>query len=293
MALTSGIVFCQVDSWLTGRRLVSLPFSDHCEPLGNSVDGLEALLGSLTRELHNSKWKYIEIRPRVGFQADSTGFGQGEVFYFHSLDLRPSAEDLFRNFHKSCIQRKIQRASQNGLTYEEGASKALLKAFYHLLLLTRRRHELPPQPLAWFRNLIICMGEKARIRVCFKGNQPIAAMITLAYKDSVVYKYGCSDAQFHNLGGVPFLFWKAIQDAKQSGTIELDLGRSDCDNEGLSTFKQHLGGNRSLMTYWTFPAITSPGSVAGVKPRVPKRLFRWIPDKLLVGTGRILYKHMG
>ncbi len=31
--LTDGVVFCEVDSWLTGRRLVSLPFSDHCEPL--------------------------------------------------------------------------------------------------------------------------------------------------------------------------------------------------------------------------------------------------------------------
>lgn len=31
--LTNGIPFCMVDSWLTGRRLVSLPFSDHCEPL--------------------------------------------------------------------------------------------------------------------------------------------------------------------------------------------------------------------------------------------------------------------
>jgi len=29
-ALDNGIVFCQVRSWLTGRRLVSLPFSDHC-----------------------------------------------------------------------------------------------------------------------------------------------------------------------------------------------------------------------------------------------------------------------
>src|SRR5450755_1829723 len=34
--LTNGIVFCRVKSWLTGRRLVSLPFSDHCEPLVNN-----------------------------------------------------------------------------------------------------------------------------------------------------------------------------------------------------------------------------------------------------------------
>ena len=31
--LTNALLFCIVRSWLTGRRLVSLPFSDHCEPL--------------------------------------------------------------------------------------------------------------------------------------------------------------------------------------------------------------------------------------------------------------------
>src|ERR1700760_3986758 len=31
--LTNGVVFCKIKSWFTGRRLVSLPFSDHCEPL--------------------------------------------------------------------------------------------------------------------------------------------------------------------------------------------------------------------------------------------------------------------
>jgi len=34
--LTNGVVLCRVDSWLTGRRMVSLPFSDHCEPLAES-----------------------------------------------------------------------------------------------------------------------------------------------------------------------------------------------------------------------------------------------------------------
>src|SRR5271166_5866777 len=30
--LENALVACRVESWLTGRRLVSLPFSDHCEP---------------------------------------------------------------------------------------------------------------------------------------------------------------------------------------------------------------------------------------------------------------------
>ena len=31
--LRNGIPFCKINSWLTGRRLVSVPFSDHCQPL--------------------------------------------------------------------------------------------------------------------------------------------------------------------------------------------------------------------------------------------------------------------
>src|SRR5215467_14482639 len=37
--LTNAMVFCRIESWLTGRRLVSLPFSDHCEPLCDLVLG--------------------------------------------------------------------------------------------------------------------------------------------------------------------------------------------------------------------------------------------------------------
>src|SRR5262244_2773877 len=49
--LKNGIVFCRVHSWLTGRRLVSLPFSDHCEPLVDRPEQLRFLIGSLAGEM--------------------------------------------------------------------------------------------------------------------------------------------------------------------------------------------------------------------------------------------------
>ena len=48
--LANGLVFCRIDSWLTGRRLVSLPFSDHTEPLVDSEGELQYLLGCLERD---------------------------------------------------------------------------------------------------------------------------------------------------------------------------------------------------------------------------------------------------
>src|SRR5262249_36070598 len=38
--LEDGIVFCHADSWLTGKRMISLPFSDHCQPLVESAGTL-------------------------------------------------------------------------------------------------------------------------------------------------------------------------------------------------------------------------------------------------------------
>src|SRR5271157_227408 len=40
---------------------------------------------------------------------------------------------------------------------------------------------------------------------------------------------------------MPLLFWKAIQEGKERGAREFDLGRSEIDNPGLVAFKNHLG----------------------------------------------------
>lgn len=293
LPLTNGVVCCQVNSWLTGRRLVSLPFSDHCDPLVSSGEELHALLGSLRHELEKRDWQYIELRPRSAFETSDVGFEQIPMFYSHSLDLRCSSEVIFNNFHRDSVRRKINRATREGLTYEEGRSPALLKEFYRLQLLTRRRHLLPPQPYNWFQNLIAFLGEQVKIHVASKDGQPIASILTLRYKNRLLYKYGCSDARFHNLGGMPYLFWKAIQDAKHNGAEELDLGRSGLNDEGLIRFKEHLGSRRALITYWRYSDGASLGILPKWKEQLAKSLFRKMPDGLLSFTGRMLYRHMG
>lgn len=291
--LSNGIVCCQVNSWLTGRRLVSLPFSDHCEPLVNNPDELGVLLGQLVREPAMSGWRYVELRSRTPLEEGWNGLVQDRHFYLHSLDLRPSLENIFHNFHKDCVQRKIHRAERQGLSCEEGRSALLLDKFYHLLLLTRRRHQLPPQPLTWFKNLIACMGKHLKIRVASKDGQPIAGILTLRYKDTMVYKYGCSDARFHNLGGMALLFWEAIQDAKAAGLGEFDFGRSDLEQTGLITFKNHWGATMSELVYMRYPRRKHHFAKTFHRKVLAKRVFERLPDGILVLAGKLLYKHIG
>ena len=140
--LTNGMVFCRITSWLTGRRLVSLPFSDHCDALLDHPYELELLMHALRRDQQLKQWKYVEFRPCDVLPRVGNGFAPSGQYYLHRLDLRPEVEDLFRSFHKNHIMRKIRRAERENLHYEEGRSEGLLRSFYQLFVQTRRRHGL-------------------------------------------------------------------------------------------------------------------------------------------------------
>lgn len=289
--LTSGIVFCKVRSWLTGRRLVSLPFSDHCDPLMDRVSECEDLLSGLREVVDGGQWDYFEVRPnRLECGIDDL-YGRSDRYYWHSVDLCPSIDSIFRNFHQS-VRRKIRRSEREGLAYEEGSSERLLEQFYRLLVDTRRRKLLPPQPMDWFRSLIASFGEKLKIRVASKEGMPIASILTLDFKNTVVYKYACSDAEMHSLGGVALVLWNTIQQAKASGLEVLDLGRTDRSNQGLASFKERWGGVRSNLCYFRYPKGLPPQPNSW-KQRAVERIVRISSDRMLVAMGSLLYRHIG
>jgi CelD/BcsL family acetyltransferase involved in cellulose biosynthesis len=291
--LTNGLVFCRVQSWLTGRRLVSVPFSDHCTPLIDSEEEFGGLLSRLRQEADQGREKYLEIRSIAGTAGMPADLSGSATFCLHRLDLRPAMNELFHAFHESCIRRKIARAQREGVTYEDGTSEELLQSFYHLAILTRRRQRLPPQPLSWFRNLIACLGDRVKIRLASREGQPAAGILTIRYKSSMTYKYGCSDLRFHRLGPMQLLMWKAIQEAKENGLLEFDMGRTDWSNEGLLTFKDRWGGARSTLLYHRHPAPQPHRRIEDVTTRIAKRFFAWAPDSVLSSAGNLLYRHIG
>jgi hypothetical protein len=291
--LQNGIAVCRVSSWITGTRLVSLPFSDHCEPLLDDLHGLSQFTNALRTECDHRQWRYVELRPLSGIQDAGHGLQPSCSYWFHELDLKPELAKLFRGMHKDSFQRKIRRAEGEGLSCEAGGSDQLVDEFYKLLIITRKRHQLPPQPRAWFRNLVECMSDKVQIRVARKNGAPIAAILTLRHRASMVYKYGCSDERFHSLGGMPFLFWRLIEESKASGAEQIDFGRSDLDDEGLIAFKDRLGTSRKRLTYYRYARTAKQGAATFQDSRAVQRFFSFLPEVIASAAGRVLYRHMG
>ena len=296
--LENGIVACRVNSWLTGSRLVSVPFADHCEPLVNDSTDLEAFFPVFEKTVRRENLRYIELRPIRSVESHTALCHSTRAYCFHQLDLSLDRDVLFRNCHKDSTQRKILRAEREELSYEDGRSEALLHIFYSLFVLTRRRHHVPPPPKSWFRNLIACFAGALKIRVARKGRHPVASILTIQYKDTLVYKYGCSDPRFHNLGGVHLLFWKSIQEAKQEGLRIFDLGRSDFEDTGLITFKNRWGAKPFELIYSRY--ASSRDSKGNFRPaagdwkmRIGRTMIPYLPDRILVAVGTLLYKHVG
>jgi CelD/BcsL family acetyltransferase involved in cellulose biosynthesis len=292
--LEEAVVFCKIESGLTGRRLVSLPFSDHCQPLASGA-ALDAILAHVREEQQKAGLRYVEVRPLTCDPegARDRGFGVSERVSFQTIDLRPELPVLFKQMHDSCIRRKIKRAEREGLTYEVGRSEELLRKFRRLLFLTRRRHKLPPQPAAWFGNIATLLGESIRVHLLSKDGVPAASILTLHFGQQVTYKYGCSDVRFNNLGGTPLLFWKVIQQAKEEGATSLDLGRSDYSDPGLIAFKEHLGGHSTELCYYRTPAPVERAPETGRARAWAGELLARMPDRLLGATGELLYRHLG
>ncbi len=168
-----------------------------------------------------------------------------------------------------------------------------MRTFYDLIVLTRSRKHVPPQPLKWFQRLVASMGKDVCIRVAFKENRPVAGLLTMNYGKVLYYKYGGSDAMFHHLGAIPLLFWETIQAAKSVGMEELDLGRSDIADHGLIRFKERLGAHSVRLTRWRSPVDTVSSFLEPLKVRVMKSICACLPKQMLILTGRLMYRHVG
>lgn len=288
--LHNGIVFCKVNSWATGARLVSVPFSDHCDPIVDDIDDLQCILRSLAQLQRAGGFRYVELRPLHEVCGQSSRFVQSQEYVSHRVDLRPATEELFRNLHAS-ERKRIRRAERSGVVIVDATDMVSLRRFYGLVLSTRQRHSVPPQPFAWYQNIVKRMGQNTTVLLAYVNGVAVAGTLTLKFKTSTVCKYTGSKRDFLNLGVVQALYWKAIRDAKEKGCINFDWGRTDLSNQGLIDFKRHWGSVETPLKYWR----CTSDSKTNLGPwyfEIAKRIALHMPEPLLKASGSILYRHI-
>ena len=282
----------EVNSALTGRRGVCLPFTDTCEPIAENAQQFQKLFDQAVSLGKKQKWKYLEIR---GGEKYLSAEQPAEFFHGHKLDLSSGQQQLFLNLRDS-TQRNIKKAQNENINVTISTSPQSMKDFYRLNTRTRREHGLPPQPFHFFRNLheLIIKKDLGFIVTASVNNIVIAANVYLNFGKEVIYKYGASDKAFQHLRANNLVMWEAIKWSADHGFEKLCFGRTEPENKGLMQFKAGWGVKPYQIYYYRYDlqknVFTSDSS--DINPLF-KKIFSKLPLPVLEMLGRILYRHMG
>jgi hypothetical protein len=282
----------EANSWLTGKRGLSLPFTDECEPLCADSDSFHQLFQAALDCAKARGWKYVECRGGKSLFGDDTTASTS--FYGHRLDLRHDEPALWRRVHDS-TRRAVRKAEQSGLTVEFSQDLAAVRIFHGLLCQTRKRHGVPPQPFRFFQNIHrhALATNQGQVLLIHIGRKPVAGAIFFHFGKTAIFKFGASDDSFHKLRVNNLVIWQAIKWHVQQGFSMLDFGRTSLGNEGLRRFKLSWGTEERLIDYVRYNRRTD--SFVRVRDRSSgwhNHVIKMLPDCSTRLIGTALYKHI-
>ena len=289
--LSSVLPMMEVDSWLTGRRGISLPFTDQCEPLCADAGAFAHLHRAVSEHARVRRWKYWELRGGRSLMAAAPA---SVSFWGHKLELQPDENGLFSRCDSS-TRRAVRKAEQSGLALEFSTSLESVRAFHRLLCQTRRRHGLPPQPLHFFENIQrhILAHDQGLIVLARLNGVPVAGAVFFHFGKTAIYKFGASDESFQQFRGNNLVMWQAIAWHARRGFRSLDFGRTSLGNEGLRRFKLGWGTKEHSVDYVKFDRRSSSFVISiDESSGWHSRLFRRMPASLSQLFGAMLYKHV-
>jgi len=281
----------EVDSTWTGKRGVALPFTDSCPLLAeDSVLG-EHLFQAAISCGKQQGWRYFESRCGRAFGRNSN---PSETFWEHVIPLEEE-EKAFKRL-KNEVRTAIRKAESEGVRVRADRTHAALNTFYQLHCRTRRRHGLPPQPLAFFQSIwrhIIRPGIGS-IFLASRDNRPVAAAVFFHFGEQVIFKFGAADERFQHLRPNNLLFWEAMKGFAKRGYGSLSLGRTSVNDAGLRKFKSGWGAAEEKLHYYRYDLAKSEFCVLRDKTYGwYNRVFQQLPTSLHRLVGKLVYRHIG
>ena len=281
----------EVKSRLTGRRGVSLPFSDFAGPLWSDPMQAPVVYAALLELAASREWKHLEIRGGLVPPAGARPF---LTYDSHHLDLRQGMASIFHNLDSS-VRRAIRKSQSSGIEVTVERNPQAVDDFYQLHGRTRRRHGLPPQPLEFFRNICRHLIERnfAIIVLAKLADIPVAGAVFLHSAGRAIYKFGASDSEHWPLRPNHGVMWAGIRELTKIGCDELQFGRTSPADDGLARFKLSWGSVRHSLPYFRHDCRANTWLAADHLPTEGYPLiFGHLPIACNRLAGRLIYPHL-
>jgi len=295
-----GLALFLVKSWLTGNRLVSIPWACYGDPMTNSVGEFETLFKEVLELAQRVKASYVEIKTRntAGLLADANLMIPVYYNKSHFLDLTKELSAVWNGFHRSSVKQKIRRAERNGIRVRFARSEQEVISFYQVFGKNRRRLGLPPQKPEYFQNIwkyMVPLG-LAQFWVAHQHNQLVGGLCTFTFKETVVLGYIATEGSLRRDGVGQYLFWSAIRRASEEGLRIVDFGKTPPYLDNLIQYKKHWGVDELEVPVFYYPRVMGVSSYENEQKlsyRVMRLFWRIVPPRLSRIASRFFYRHTG
>jgi CelD/BcsL family acetyltransferase involved in cellulose biosynthesis len=288
-----GLPFCNIRDIL-GDRIVTLPFSDYCDPLVDDARAWAALMAD-----HLGHDRPVTMRClHSDLPLGDARFSVVKRAKWHGLDLRPDLDALWCRFHES-TRRAIRKSQRDGVVVRVARTPEEVRAFYDMHLAVRKhKYRMLAQPYRLFENIWRHFVEQGAgfLLLARHRDQIIAGVMFLKWKDTLYYKFNASASAALEHRPNDLILWESIRRARESGCTALDCGLSDWDQDGLIRFKRKFGTVEKTISFLRHsPARPARGEEQSIRDLLSAltQLFvdRTVPDAVTERAGECLYRY--
>jgi hypothetical protein len=292
-ALNALLPVMEIHSVFTGRRGVSLPFSDYADPFAADGESYGSLVENAVNYGKRSGWKTLEIR---GGESPWKEREKSAAFLCHKLSLSGTETEI-HNGLRTNMKRNIARALKEGVGIEMASSPAALEAYYRLHCMTRKAQGIPPQPLKFFRKIQehLLQRNKGFIVLATFRRAVVAGIVLLHHGRKAIYKYGASNAEGKQRRANNLVMWEAIRWYARRGYEEFCFGRTETTHNGLREYKLGYGTREFEIPYYKYDLSKNrivPMS-ASTASKSMEKYYQKVPIPVSRIFGSILYRHVG
>jgi hypothetical protein len=296
--ITGFLPLCLVQSAVTGRRLVSLPFSDYCPLLTEDETSANDLVNKAIEIAKCERIDYLEMRTGRNEMLSQRGdLIEANLYTRWLIPLDPNPDVLWSRFPTS-VRGKIKKAQRLGVQWRVGEKRDDMRIYHHLHLQTRtKKHGMPAQPLKFFLRLWDTFAPRGMLRLEFAEyeGQVIAGSIMGICNKTAQFLYGASDERYKTLAANNLLTWESIVWCCKNGYQTLDQGRTAYDNPGLMQFKRNWASVEEPIPYYYYPSIRGLAATpeTSLKYQFLTSCWRTLPLQISGPLGGHLYRHLG
>lgn len=289
---------CTMHSPITGKRMVALPFSDHCPLLADDMTSAQQLIDQAQCLADEQGARYLELRTGTHpMLAERTDLVESALYVRWLLPLQSDLDVVWAGLSKS-VKGMIKKSQKIGVTVRRIEKREEIAHYYRLHLETRsKKHGMPTQPQRFFTGLWDAFAASGALQVLLAEHEGkvIAGMILLASGSTIRDAYSASDASALSMAPNNVLMWQAITWGCAHGFKTLDMGRTAYDNEGLMAFKRRWGATKEPLAYYYYPRVDGLASTSerSWKFRLLTNCWRQLPLHVAGPLGGQLYKHLG